>query len=177
MIISLKRLRCAYVLYDDSGLMIVLTELTWRASLLLLEDAVEVAEIVESAIKTYLADALGGIYQHAGSITQTQVDDILRDVSAGMELEETAERTASSYLPARQAPADGVHPYSSWRCNSSPSECGGYRPPPLPWHNCWKPGYGHFRSVTVHREWSGTAARHRNHLSLNLKYRAIRIPS
>lgn len=45
--------------------------------------------------KTYLADALRGIYQHAGSITQTQVDDILRDISAGMELEETAERTAA----------------------------------------------------------------------------------
>ena len=81
------------ILYDNSGLMIVLSELTWRAPLLLLEDAVEVAEIVESAIKTYLADALRGIYQHAGSITQTQVDNILRDVSARMELEESAEGT------------------------------------------------------------------------------------
>lgn len=94
--------------------MIAFPELAWRASFLFLEDAVEVAEIVESAIKTYLANTLGGIYQHAGSITQTQVDDILRDISAGMELEETAERTAAR-LPARQAPADGVHPYSSWR--------------------------------------------------------------
>ena len=34
---------------------------------------------------------------------------------------------------------------------------GGYRLLPLPWHNCWKPGCGHFRSVTVRREWSGTA--------------------
>lgn len=75
--------------------MIAFTELAWRASFLFLEDAVEVAEIVESAIKTYLADTLGGIYQHAGSIPQTQVDDILRDISAGMELEETAERTAA----------------------------------------------------------------------------------
>ena len=48
--------------------MIAFTELAWRASFLFLEDAVEVAEIVESAIKTYLADTLGGIYQHAGSI-------------------------------------------------------------------------------------------------------------
>ena len=75
--------------------MIAFTELAWRASFLFLEDAVEVTEIVESAIKTYLADTLRGIYQHAGSITQTQVDDILRDISAGMELEETAERTAA----------------------------------------------------------------------------------
>ncbi len=75
--------------------MIAFSELAWRASFLLLENAVEVAEIVESAIKTYLADTLGGIYQHAGCITQTEVDDILRDVSAGMELEETAERTAA----------------------------------------------------------------------------------
>ena len=47
--------------------MIAFTELAWRASFLFLEDAVEVAEIVESAIKTYLADTLGGIYQHAGN--------------------------------------------------------------------------------------------------------------
>lgn len=57
--------------------MIAFTELAWRASFLFLEDAVEVAEIVESAIKTNLTDALGGIYQHAGCITQSQVDDIL----------------------------------------------------------------------------------------------------
>ena len=75
--------------------MIAFAELAWRASFLLLEDAVEVAEVVESAIKTNLTDALGGIYQHAGSITQTQVDDILRNISAGMELKETAERTAA----------------------------------------------------------------------------------
>lgn len=62
---------------DDPALVIVFAESGGRTTLLLLEDAVEVAEVVESAIKTNLTDALGGIYQHAGCITQSQVDDIL----------------------------------------------------------------------------------------------------
>ena len=81
------------ILHDNSGLMIVLSELTWRASLLLLEDAIEVTEVIETAVEPDLADAFGSIHQHPGCITQTEVDDILRDVSACMELEESAEGT------------------------------------------------------------------------------------
>ena len=81
------------ILYDDSCLMIVLSELTWRTSLLLLEDAIEVAEVVETAVEPDLADALGCIHQHPGCIAQTEVDDILRYVSTRMELEESAEGT------------------------------------------------------------------------------------
>ena len=39
------------ILYDNSGLMIVLSELTWRAPLLLLEDAIEVTEVIETAVE------------------------------------------------------------------------------------------------------------------------------
>lgn len=81
------------ILHDNSGLMIVLSELTWRTSLLLLEDAIEVAEVVETAVEPDLADAFGCIHQHPGCITQTEVDDILRNVSARMELKESAEGT------------------------------------------------------------------------------------
>ena len=59
--------------------MIVLTELTWRASLLFLEDAVEVAQVVESAVETDFAYALGGIHEHSGGIAQTKVELRVRD--------------------------------------------------------------------------------------------------
>ena len=81
------------ILYDNSGLMIVLSELTWRASLLLLEDAIEVTEVIETAVEPNLTDAFCSIHQHSGGIAQTEVDNILRDVSARMELEESAEGT------------------------------------------------------------------------------------
>ena len=58
--------------------MIVLTKLTRRASLLLLEDAFEVAQIVESAVETDFADALGCIHEHSGGIAQAKVDDVFR---------------------------------------------------------------------------------------------------
>lgn len=61
--------------------MIVLTELTRRASLSSFEDAVEVAQIVESAVETDFADALGCIHEHSGGIAQTKVDDVFRNVS------------------------------------------------------------------------------------------------
>ena len=73
--------------------MIVLTELARRASLLFLEDAVEVAQIVESAVETDFADALGCIHEHSGGIAQAKVNDVFRNVSSGMQLEEAAERT------------------------------------------------------------------------------------
>ena len=36
------------MLYDDSRLMIVLTELTWRASLLFLEYSIEIAQVIKT---------------------------------------------------------------------------------------------------------------------------------
>ena len=73
--------------------MIVFSELTWRAPLLLLEDAIEVTEVIETAVEPNLTDAFGCIHQHSGGIAQAEVNDILRDISARMELEESAEGT------------------------------------------------------------------------------------
>ena len=81
------------MLYDDSRLMIVLTELTWRASLLFLEYPVEIAEVIKPAVKSDFTDAFGSIHQHACRIAETKVDDILRNVPARMKFEETAECT------------------------------------------------------------------------------------
>ena len=52
------------ILHDNSGLMIVLSELTWRAPLLLLEDAIEVTEVIETAVEPNLTDAFCSIHQH-----------------------------------------------------------------------------------------------------------------
>lgn len=78
-------------LNNNSGLVIVFAELSRRAAFLLLENTVEIAEIVETAIETNLTDRLGSINQHTGSIAQTKVDDILADVTPCMQLEELAE--------------------------------------------------------------------------------------
>ena len=94
------------MLYDDSRLMIVLTELTWRASLLFLEYSVEIAEVIKATVKPDFTDAFGCIYQHACRIAETKVDDILR----------------------KQAEAGGDHPYNSSRYNSSPLIYGDCRP-------------------------------------------------
>ena len=84
-----------FILYDDSRLVVVLTELTWRASFFLLEDAIEVTEVIESTIEPYLTDALSCIHEHAGSIAQTKVDDIFADVPTRMQLEESTECTCT----------------------------------------------------------------------------------
>ena len=81
------------MLYDDSRLMIVLTELTWRASLLFLEYSIEIAQVIKTTVKPDFTDAFGCIHQHACRIAKTKIDDILRNVPAGMKLEETAECT------------------------------------------------------------------------------------
>ena len=69
-----------HILYDNSGLMIVLSELTWRAPLLLLEDAIEVTKVIETAVEPNLTDAFGCIHQHSGGIAQTEVDEDRKSV-------------------------------------------------------------------------------------------------
>lgn len=81
------------MLYDDSRLMIVLTELTWRASLLFLEYSIEIAQVIKTTVKPDFTDAFGCIYQHACRIAKTKIDDILGNIPARMKLEESAECT------------------------------------------------------------------------------------
>jgi len=61
---------------------IIVSKLRWRASFLTLEDAIEVTHIVISALKAYLGDGLGGIYQHARGIPHAYIDDVIAEPAA-----------------------------------------------------------------------------------------------
>ena len=75
--------------------MIVVAESSRRAAFLLLEDAVEVADVVEAATVAYLGHAGVCINKQAGCITQTDVDDVVADCLACPGTEETAEGSGS----------------------------------------------------------------------------------
>lgn len=76
----------------NSLLAVDFTEFGRGAALALAEDTVEVAQVVETAPEADFLDAVGGVHQLAGSIAQTDVDDILREALAGMLAEEAGER-------------------------------------------------------------------------------------
>ena len=80
------------MLDDNARLMIILTELGGTAALALTEDAVEVAQVVETATIAYLRNRVGAVDELPASIAESQVDDVIAEVTACMELEETAER-------------------------------------------------------------------------------------
>ena len=76
---------------DDFRLLVLLAELRRVAPLTATEQSVEVAEVVEPAAPAYLADAVGGVHQSAGSQSQSDVDDVLAEVLSRAQLEEAAE--------------------------------------------------------------------------------------
>ena len=59
---------------------------------MLAKQAVEVAECVEAAVVAYLADAVGGVDELAGSHTKAHLNHIVAESLAGAKLEESAER-------------------------------------------------------------------------------------
>jgi len=61
---------------------IIVSKLRRRAPFLTLEDAIEVTHIVISALKAYLGDGLGGVYQHARGISHAYVDDVIAEPAA-----------------------------------------------------------------------------------------------
>ena len=71
--------------------MIVFAESSGRTTLLLLEDTVEVADIVETTVVTDVCHTVGGIYQLPGSMAQTYVDDVVGYRLAGLHTEVAAE--------------------------------------------------------------------------------------
>ena len=77
--------------HNHLNLMIIVSKLRWRASFLSLEDTVEVAHVVISALKAYLDDGLGGVYQHARSMSHAYVDDVIAKPAACVQLEKAAE--------------------------------------------------------------------------------------
>ena len=80
------------MLDDNARLMIILTELGGTAALALTEDAVEVAQVVETATIAYLRNRVGAVDKLSAGIAKTQVDDVIAEVTTCMELEEAAER-------------------------------------------------------------------------------------
>ena len=62
----------------DLTLVIILTESSRRTALLLLEDTVEIAYIIESAFVTDVSHAVGTVHQLSGSMSQAYIYDIVR---------------------------------------------------------------------------------------------------
>ena len=72
--------------------MVVFAKFGGTAALAHLEDAVEIAEVVEAAAIADLGDGAVAVNQLSAGMAQTEVDDVLAEVAARMELEEAAER-------------------------------------------------------------------------------------
>lgn len=71
--------------------MVVVAEGRGGATLLLLEDAVEVADVVESALVAYLRHVDSAVHQEARGMAEPNVDDVVGDGLARPHPEETAE--------------------------------------------------------------------------------------
>ena len=80
-----------YELNNDFALVVVVAEGCGRAAFLLLEDAVEVADVVEAAAVANLGDVRIGVHKKSSRIAQTNVDDVVGDRLAGSCAEEAAE--------------------------------------------------------------------------------------
>ena len=72
--------------------MVIFAKFRGTAALALLEDAVEIAEIVEAAAVADLGDGTVAVDQLSAGMSQTEVDNVLAEVTARVELEEAAER-------------------------------------------------------------------------------------
>ena len=64
---------------DDFTLVVIVAESSRRATLLLLEDTVEVADVVEAATVADLRHAGMCVDKQTGGIAQTNVDDVVAD--------------------------------------------------------------------------------------------------
>ena len=85
-------------LYDLLYPLIIAPELLGRTPFFALENAVEVRNVVETALKTDLGNRLGRIDQHTHRMTQTDLDQIIREIFPRPLGEKTAE-------------CRGTHPY------------------------------------------------------------------
>lgn len=75
--------------------MVVLTEFRRTAALLLPEDTIEIAQIIEATPIAYLGYGMGAIYQHPTGIAQSHINDIITEVTTRMQFEETTECTGA----------------------------------------------------------------------------------
>ena len=70
---------------------VVFPEFRGTTILTLAEDTVEITEVVETTMVTNLRDRVGTVNEQSAGMTQTQVDDIVAEVTTGVEFEEPAE--------------------------------------------------------------------------------------
>ena len=75
--------------------MIILTEFRGTTTLLLTENTIEVAQVVEAAAVANLCYRMGAVDEHPARIAQSHVDDIIRQVTARVQFEEAAEGTGT----------------------------------------------------------------------------------
>ena len=75
--------------------MVILTEFRRTATLLLLKDTVEIAEVVKPATVTYFRYRMGAVDQHPTGVAKTQVNDIVTEITSCMQFEEPAEGTGT----------------------------------------------------------------------------------
>ena len=57
-------------------------EFCGRTTFLSLKDAIEVAHVVITALKTDFGNGLGGVYQHARGISHAYIDDVIAEPAA-----------------------------------------------------------------------------------------------
>ena len=77
---------------NDPCFVVVFAKFGGTATLALLEDAVEVAEVVEAAAVADLSDGTTTVDQQSAGMPQAEVDDVLTKVAACVEFEEATER-------------------------------------------------------------------------------------
>lgn len=82
--------------------MVVLPEGRGGTVLLFLEDTVEITEVIESTGVTDLRNTLGCVYQHPAGIAETDVNDIVTEVTSCAQLEEAAECRGAHPCDIRQ---------------------------------------------------------------------------
>ena len=72
-------------------LVVVLTKLGRTTPFTLLENTIEIAEIIKTAIETDLGNRVCAINKHTTGIAQTKVDNILAKIPPCVELKESTE--------------------------------------------------------------------------------------
>ena len=69
----------AVILYKFFMMLVEVAENLGRMSFLFLEDAVEIGDVVESAVVAYFRDRCCGIHQKTGSVSEPYIDNIIGD--------------------------------------------------------------------------------------------------
>ena len=64
-----------------------------RASFLAFKNTIKITKIEITALKTDFRNAFGGVNKHPGNVSHADINDIIAECTAGMELKKTTEST------------------------------------------------------------------------------------